>query len=161
MTPQDRCQLLGQRPVAELRQVQRLGDRRQNELGIADRGQRDEDRPIGEAVLDTGCDLLGESGFADPAGTSQRHKPNIGTVQEVTYGRNLPLAADKRSERNGKGADMVARVSGDHGAIAPGFSDEPDVHLEAATVRAATCVQVPQTESPAGSETTLSVTRFP
>src|SRR5262245_51898787 len=62
---QDGRELLVQRPIVELGQIQRLSDRRQNELGIADRGQRDEDHAIAEIVAQVGRNLEDKAGLAD------------------------------------------------------------------------------------------------
>ena len=102
LSPQDCSQLLGQRPVAELGQVQRLGDRRQDELGIADRGQRDEDHPICEKALHANGNLLGEARLAHATRSGQRHQPNIISLQKVADRRDVSLAADQWRERNGE-----------------------------------------------------------
>ena len=117
--PQRGGELLRRRPVGEFAQVQGVGDRRDDEVGIADRREGDEDRAVGEVRLQFGRHFDRQARLADPAGTGQRDEPDLGASQQVADGRELPLPADQRRERDRQRADAWEGRSADHGAKAP------------------------------------------
>ena len=61
--------------------AERQRDRRQNEIGSANRSERNESCPIGETWSKTRGDLQSEAGLANPTRTGQRYQPHVFTLQ--------------------------------------------------------------------------------
>ena len=66
--PQRGGELLRRRPVGEFAQVQGVGDRRDDEVGIADRGEGDEDRAVGEAASNSAATSIARRVLPTPPG---------------------------------------------------------------------------------------------
>ena len=66
---------------AGLPQPERPGDRRQQELGLGDRGEVDERRSVGEPGAEPVAELDGEPRLADAAGPEQRDEPGCRVEQ--------------------------------------------------------------------------------
>jgi hypothetical protein len=107
------------RLTAEGNQAQRLGDGREDELRLADGGERNKANTVGEAVRYVSGDLEGEAGLADAAGAGQRDEPDIVLFQKTVDGRHLRLTSDQRRERNGERGYLVSGLGGDHDQRAP------------------------------------------
>ena len=73
---EQRAQAGGERSVASLAEAERLGDRREDEGGIAERREVDERRPVGEGGRGVVGDRQSQPCLADTAGPGQRQEGN-------------------------------------------------------------------------------------
>ncbi len=87
---QMRRELLDQGPVARVAQAERLGHRRHDESGIADRLQRDEADAVGEPVLRLTGDFEGEAGLADAARPDQDDERDLVAEQQAPESSRRP-----------------------------------------------------------------------
>ena len=92
-------QPLAERPLAGIRQVERLGDRRGDQAGVAERGQPDEPDPVREAAAQVAGHLEREAGLPHAAGSGERDEANVRPAQQIGDGRDVGGAADERGER--------------------------------------------------------------
>jgi len=99
---QRRRQGAPQRHAGNLAHAEGLGDRRDNEVGVADRRQTDEGDTVRELGRQVGADLERQPRLADPAGTGQRQQPHTLAQSGGDLG-DLPLAADERRRGRGQG----------------------------------------------------------
>lgn len=95
-----------QRPRSSFRDAERLGDGGGDQLGVAQRGQRDPDR----AVTKGGQRLLGhahrQARLAHAAGAGQRDHTDFHPAEQGSHGRGLRLPSDQgRGRRWQTGAD--------------------------------------------------------
>ncbi len=118
--PQRGGELFRRRPVGEFAQAQGVGDRRDDEVGIADRREGDKHGAVGEYYFQLGSGLDGEARLADAAGTGQRDEPDLGATQEIANGNDLLFPANERRERERQGAGACEGRRADHGAKSPG-----------------------------------------
>ena len=70
--------------------VERLGDGRHDQRGIADGSQVHEIHAIGEPVTQFCCHLQAQAGFAGAAGTGQGEQAHVLTLQEAATVQLLP-----------------------------------------------------------------------
>ena len=103
-----RHELLRQRTGARVAEAEGPGDRRQDELRVAQRGQFDEADAGGERRSNLLRDPEGEAGLADPSRAGQGDERDVVAEQEVTDGVDLVLAADEGSARGRQRADAEA-----------------------------------------------------
>ena len=81
--------------VAHLEETQGLGNDRDDELRITDRGEGDKADAVGERVLEIGRDLQREAGLADATGTGQGYQPVLVLSQETTERGDFALPPDQ------------------------------------------------------------------
>jgi hypothetical protein len=81
---------LGGRPVLGLLETQRPDGRRQHERRVAERGQGDERRAIGEEVCGLAGGPQGQARLAYPAGPRQGEQPGPLAFQEAPDLGELP-----------------------------------------------------------------------
>ena len=107
-------QLVGERTIAGLPHAQGLRDRRQDEGGIADRGERHEGDAVGEGI----GNLFGYShrqpGLADPAGPNQGNEWRIRAQQQRVEGGDLTLPPNQRGQEP-RAAGPTSLDPGRHG----------------------------------------------
>lgn len=77
-------------------QPQRPGDRRRDQIRVADRLQGDEPHPVRMALRGRRRDLEREPGLAGPAGSGERQQP--GALEQGGGLGDLPLAPDERGQ---------------------------------------------------------------
>ena len=110
---------LQERSMAGLTHVQRLRDRREDQGGVTDGGQRHEPDPIGKVPRGLLGDPQGEPGLADPTGSGEGQEADVVSLQQVAQGRHLALTTDERGERRGEGRGSGGRGCAGHGLAAP------------------------------------------
>ncbi len=86
-------------PVSRIPEPQRPRDRREHEIGVGDRRQRDEGDAIGEVMLQWRGRCQGEPGLADPTGAGQREQADLQAKEQGLQLRGLLFPADERIER--------------------------------------------------------------
>src|SRR5258708_28899539 len=79
-----------------------MGNGRNDQLGIADGGERDETDAIGEVVKEIGRYVQGQAGFADAARAREGEQAHLWTPQQVTGSSSLLLAPDQWGELGGQ-----------------------------------------------------------
>jgi hypothetical protein len=83
-------------------EVERLGDGGHNQVGAADRSERDKGDTVSEIIKQVGGDLESKAGLADTTGAGKGHKTDVGAAQEGTGCRHLVLAPDEGGELRGQ-----------------------------------------------------------
>ena len=76
--------------------AQRVGDRRPHQLGAVHRVQRDEEQAVRVGVLQGGGDRERDPGLARPAGTGERHQPDLVVAEQAGDLGELRRPADQR-----------------------------------------------------------------
>jgi hypothetical protein len=79
--------------------LERAGKRRLDLLGGLKRGERDKPPPIAPPRPDHGGDLDSQPRLPRPAGTGQRHQPDLVVSQQLRDRRALRLPADRPRQR--------------------------------------------------------------
>lgn len=100
---------VAQRPVAFLTGANDLGDRGQDQTRLAGRGEIDERGAVLQFVDQLVSRLDRQPGFADPAGSEQRHQADIGPPEQVEQLLGFALAPDERGKRGGNTAKFGHR----------------------------------------------------
>jgi hypothetical protein len=77
---EESAQLLLHGLPSDFFEAERLRDGRQDELGIADLGQRDKTDATRKVVEQFACHLHCQTRFADATGTSERQQANVWPV---------------------------------------------------------------------------------
>jgi hypothetical protein len=77
-------------------QAQGLGDRRHDELRVANGSKGNEADAVSEGIGEVGRDVEGEAGLADAAGTGQGDEGDIFSEQQPAQRRAFPLSPDER-----------------------------------------------------------------
>ena len=93
---------VGRGQGADLAQPKRPRDRRQDQIRVGDRGQRDEDDAIGEGRCRVLGDAQREAGLAHPARTGQGEQADPMVDEQVARGRGIGGTADERGQRLGE-----------------------------------------------------------
>jgi hypothetical protein len=92
-----------------------LGDRGEDEGGIADGRERDEDDAIGKA----GGEVVGhgqrQPGLADPTGAGQGQDRHIRIEQQVADSRHFPVPADQGRARHRERGGTDSAIRDNHG----------------------------------------------
>src|SRR5687768_10283931 len=113
--PYPRHDLLGERFATCLTDADRLGNRRSNEGGVQNRGQRDKGDTIGKHVSGFGGDRQGEPGFANAAWSGEDDQSmTFRGVQEFPDGGDLALATDEGGRWSGDTARHSALIDTQH-----------------------------------------------
>src|SRR5262249_10194602 len=84
---EERAQVVEQRPARRLRDSERLPDRRQHELWIGKRRERDEVDTVSEVAGEGGCGAERESCLSCAARPGEREQPNIVAAEAFGYRR--------------------------------------------------------------------------
>jgi hypothetical protein len=74
---QVRLEALEQKGALQILEPELLPNRREDSIGIADRGQIDEDDPVSEVGADLAADLEDQTGLADTTWTSKGEQPDL------------------------------------------------------------------------------------
>ncbi len=93
---------LDERRRTALSEPERLRDRRQDELGIGDRCQRDEEHALGEFLEELGGGLQPEPGLARASRPGERQQAHVLPPQSLGDRGQLALAPDQRRGQDGQ-----------------------------------------------------------
>lgn len=74
----------------------------QDQLGIAERGQRDEVSPIPEGCTERGCNRQTQASFPYTAWPHQGQGTHIWALEEGTYGFDVLRPPQERCEKHGR-----------------------------------------------------------
>ena len=106
--PEPGSHSVGEGPAAHLLDPERLGDRADDQAGVADVGERDEHHAVGEGLTEPGGGLDRQAGLADAARPEQGHEALDG--QRLPHDRDLLFATDEAAQRRRQGADGAGRL---------------------------------------------------
>ena len=120
--PQDRGQLLRQRPVADLGQSNAWAIAGRTSSGSRIGARETKTTPSAKRSVNLGSNVQGEARLADAAGTGQRHQPDIVACSRSRTAATSPLAADQWRERNGERGELFAGLGGGHDEAPLGFA---------------------------------------
>ena len=102
--------LFEQRPLSRFPQTKRLGDGRDDQVGIADGGQRHEPDPVGEVRTQLLGHVQCHAGFAHASRTRQRDEAHVLTQEQVVGGIHFLLPSNERSGLDGQVGRKVGRL---------------------------------------------------
>ena len=94
--------LFEQRPLSRFPQTERLGDGRDDQIGIADGGQRHEPDPVGEVRTQLLGHVQCHAGFAHASRTRQRDEAHILTRELMQDGGHFLLPSNERGGLDGQ-----------------------------------------------------------
>ena len=97
-----RLQMVEQRRVVRLRQVERRRDRRQQPVRIAERGEPDQVDVSGKKAFERPCRVNRQSRFADPTWTGQRDQTCAVEVEQIDQGVEVAFAPNEWLEGKGQ-----------------------------------------------------------
>jgi hypothetical protein len=97
-------QAIVQRLYADVAQPEAPRDGGQDEVGVADRGEVDEDDPIGEVGRDLGGNGDRQPRLADAAGAGQGQQADGGIAHQGDDGGHFPIPGDQRRQRPREGS---------------------------------------------------------
>ena len=100
----------------------RLRDRRQHKLDLADRLQPDQPDPVRKGIPQPSGHVQRQPRLADPAGTGQRDQPHSRTAQQIIEVGQLDIAPDQGSQWNRQWWRIGHRISA-YAEIDPVSSD--------------------------------------
>ena len=82
--------------------VEGVGNRGRDKIGIGDGGETDEPDAVGERLNGMRRYLEGEARLADTAGSGQREEARLWLLEHGGYRADLALAPDERRQRRGE-----------------------------------------------------------